>query len=92
MAYTADAQIFRAQVDRAIQRVGGRAAVWAGIGAYRLTVAGTVERIRWARDAGASGIVVFSHESFVTGDLDRLREGAFAPPASSPARPRAGSR
>jgi uncharacterized lipoprotein YddW (UPF0748 family) len=78
MAYSPDMRIFRAQIERAVLRARDRAAVWAGIGAYRLTVEGTVERIQWAREAGAAGVVVFSHESLLPRDLDRLREGAFA--------------
>jgi predicted NUDIX family NTP pyrophosphohydrolase len=69
-------------------RTAPKAAVWAGIGAYRLTVDGTVEKIRLARQAGAAGILVFSHESLARGDMDRLRQQAFArarpPRAGSP--------
>jgi len=84
MAYTADSRIFRLQIENAVARTPPKAAVWAGIGAYRLTVDGTVEKIRLARQAGASGVVVFSHESFRPGDMERLREVLRAPSASSP--------
>ena len=63
MAYTPDAGIFRAQVEQARARVGPGGAGLGGIGAYRLALAGVVEKIRAAREAGASGVVLFSHES-----------------------------
>jgi hypothetical protein len=37
--------------------------VWAGIGAYRLTPAQTVENIQAARRLGAAGFVLFSYDS-----------------------------
>jgi uncharacterized lipoprotein YddW (UPF0748 family) len=77
MAYTPDSRLFRAQIERAVARTAPKAAVWAGIGAYRLTVDGTVEKIRLARQAGAAGILVFSHESLARGDMDRLRQLVF---------------
>jgi uncharacterized lipoprotein YddW (UPF0748 family) len=81
MAYTPDSRIFRAQIERAVAITQPKFAVWAGIGAYRLTLDGTVEKIRLARQAGAAGIVVFSHESLARGDMDRLREQAFPRPS-----------
>ena len=39
--------------------------MWAGIGAYRLSPAQTVENIETARRLGASGIVLFSYDSLV---------------------------
>jgi uncharacterized lipoprotein YddW (UPF0748 family) len=78
MAYTPDSALFVEQVRqaRALAEPSGRP-VWAGIGAYRLTVEGTIEKIGLARSAGASGVVLFSHESFRPADLQRLRESAF---------------
>jgi uncharacterized lipoprotein YddW (UPF0748 family) len=90
MAYTPDSRLFRAQIESAVARTPPRLLVWAGIGAYRLNLEGTVEKIRLAREAGAAGVVVFSHESLGREDLDRLREQAFARSAS--AAPRAGER
>lgn len=77
MAYTPDSRVFRAQIENAVSRTRPKSAVWAGIGAYRLTVDGTVEKIRLARQAGAAGIVVFSHESLGRGDMDQLRAQVF---------------
>jgi uncharacterized lipoprotein YddW (UPF0748 family) len=85
MAYTPDSRIFRSQIENAVALAGPRAAVWAGIGAYRLTVGGTAEKIRLARQTGAAGVVVFSHESFRPGDLQRLRDEVFAKAAGGPA-------
>jgi uncharacterized lipoprotein YddW (UPF0748 family) len=76
MVYTADSRIFRQQVERA-RAAAGQVPVWAGVGAYRLPLAGVVEKIRLAREAGASGVVVFSHESLQPADWRRLREAAF---------------
>jgi uncharacterized lipoprotein YddW (UPF0748 family) len=81
MTYTPDSRIFRAQVEQARTRMRPGQGLWAGIGAYRLSVEGTIERIRAARESGASGVVVFSHESFATADLPRLRLEAFPGPA-----------
>jgi uncharacterized lipoprotein YddW (UPF0748 family) len=81
MTYTPDSRIFKVQVEQARSRMRPGQALWAGIGAYRLSVEGTIERIRAARESGASGVVVFSHESFATADLPRLRQEAFPGPA-----------
>jgi uncharacterized lipoprotein YddW (UPF0748 family) len=87
MAYTVDSRIFRQQVEQARARVGPGQAVWAGVGAYRLGVEGILEKIAVAREAGATGVVLFSHESLQLGELDRLRAAAFPRPshATSPA-------
>jgi hypothetical protein len=61
--------------------------LWPGIGAYRLTVEGTIEKIRTARSSGASGVLVFSHESLAETDLRRLRQEVFGEPAQASARP-----
>ena len=64
MAYTQDASVFDAQIASARQVAGARP-VWAGIGAYRLTAARTVENIETARRLGASGVILFSYDSLV---------------------------
>jgi uncharacterized lipoprotein YddW (UPF0748 family) len=88
MTYTPDNEIFRQQLEWARERAGVGRPVWAGIGAYRLDVAGIVEKVTLARQAGARGVVLFSHESLVPGELRRLREEAFpAPRAASGAAP-----
>jgi uncharacterized lipoprotein YddW (UPF0748 family) len=76
MAYTADSRIFQGQIRDARERVGSRS-LWAGVGAYRLDVEGVIEKVRLARAAGAAGVLIFSHESLRSADLDRLRQGAF---------------
>jgi uncharacterized lipoprotein YddW (UPF0748 family) len=81
MTYTPESRIFRAQVEQARTRVRTGQGLWAGIGAYRLSVDGTIEKIRMARESGASGVLVFSHESLATVDLRRLKQEAFAGPA-----------
>jgi uncharacterized lipoprotein YddW (UPF0748 family) len=82
MAYTPDTVQFRAQMTTLRERLGPTATLWAGIGAYRLPQASVVDKVRAARDAGASGIVLFSSDMLVSADLDRLREDAFGPVAA----------
>jgi uncharacterized lipoprotein YddW (UPF0748 family) len=64
MAYTQDAALFAAQISAA-QAAAGTAAVWAGIGSYRLTPAQTLEHIGAARRAGAAGVALFSYDSLI---------------------------
>jgi uncharacterized lipoprotein YddW (UPF0748 family) len=81
MAYTPDARLFRQQVEQARARAG-RVKVWAGVGAYRLTPSAVVDRVRAAREAGAEGVVLFSHESLDASGWARLRAEAFVPAAA----------
>lgn len=81
MAYTLDPAAFTSQIEAARQVAGFRP-VWAGIGAYRLDAAQTIENIRRARRAGASGVVLFSYDSLVTpaagaGYLSQVARAAF---------------
>ena len=62
MAYTPEADRFVEQIAAARQAAGARA-VWAGIGAYRLSPAETIDNIHAARRLGAAGIVLFSYDS-----------------------------
>lgn len=64
MVYTPDAQTFATQVA-SVRQVAGTRPVWAGIGAYRLSAAQTVDNILTARKLGANGIVLFSYDSLV---------------------------
>ena len=80
MAYTSDNRIFVSQVEQALAHAGSKQPVWAGIGAYRLDLAGIVEKVRLARRAGAEGVVLFSHESLDSAGWRRLRDAAFATP------------
>jgi uncharacterized lipoprotein YddW (UPF0748 family) len=77
MTSTPDNRLFQQQVESASERAGLAQPVWAGIGAYRLDVAGIVEKIALARQSGARGVVLFSHESLAPADLRRLRDEAF---------------
>jgi uncharacterized lipoprotein YddW (UPF0748 family) len=87
MVYTPDGRIFRSQVEQARTRVPAGQALWAGIGAYRLTLAAIVDRIQVARASGATGVVLFSNESLAAPDWKRLRTEAF-PLAVATAAPR----
>ena len=61
MAYTDSTELFRERIRTAVETAGG-ARVWAGIGAYKNTVEGTVEQIGVARGLGAAGVVLFSYD------------------------------
>jgi uncharacterized lipoprotein YddW (UPF0748 family) len=83
MAYTQDGSRFADQIAAAHQLAGVHA-VWAGIGAYRLAPAQTIENIQAARRLGAAGFVLFSYDS-LTGPkppapdyLGTVSRGAFA--------------
>jgi uncharacterized lipoprotein YddW (UPF0748 family) len=81
MAYTASLPVFNRQVAAA-RRAAAPRAVWAGIGAYRLTPAQTLDHIAAARRHGAAGVVLFSYDSLVEPGGDRLGDigrAAFAP-------------
>jgi uncharacterized lipoprotein YddW (UPF0748 family) len=75
MAYTPDTELFREQIAGLRARLGPRARLWAGIGAWRLDTDGVVDKVRAAREAGASGVVLFSSDMLLSADLDRLRAG-----------------
>jgi len=83
MTYTTDSRIYREQVAQARALVPGKA-LWAGVGSYRLPLDGTLEKIALARQAGANGVVLFSHESLQSpekaSDRRRLHDEAFASP------------
>ncbi len=63
MAYSTDTAVFQKQVEIATSSAhsAGRK-VWAGIGAYRIPVESTVEKINVARQLGADGIILFSYD------------------------------
>ena len=67
MIYTADATEFAATVAR-VKADAGTAAVWAGIGAYKLTPARTIENLRTVRRAGVAGVLLYSYDSLTSGD------------------------
>ena len=83
MAYTSDIGAFASQIALARQ-VAGPKGVWAGIGAYRLTTARTIENIEAARRLGAHGVILFSYDSLVQAPRGRdalasIGRAAFAP-------------
>ena len=90
MAYTQEAARFADQVAAARAAAGPRA-VWAGIGAWRLTPAQTIENIQAARRLGAAGFVLFSYDS-LSGEktpdyLATVRRGAFVVNSTTPQSP-----
>ena len=86
MAYSPDTATFQKQIEVAAgtAHAAGRR-VWAGIGAYRIPVESTVEKINVARSLKADGVILFSYDFAVrqselnpAGDyLQRVRQGAF---------------
>jgi uncharacterized lipoprotein YddW (UPF0748 family) len=78
MAYTTNPALFRTQIADVKQRAGRRP-VWAGIGAYQLSPAATVENIRAARQLGAEGIVLFSYDNLDARYVETVANQAFAP-------------
>jgi len=83
MAYTAEPGRF-AELIASARSVAGPRAVWAGIGAYRLSPAQTIDNIQTARRLGATGIILFSYDSLIDAQqtsrdyLSVVGRGAFA--------------
>jgi uncharacterized lipoprotein YddW (UPF0748 family) len=88
MAYTTDAAMFAQQIAGA-RAIAGEHGVWAGIGAWRLTPAQTIQHVGLARKAGAAGFVLFSYDSMTgpsqpRGDyLDEVSRAVFATATSA---------
>lgn len=81
MAYTTDLQVFQQQVTAA-RDYAGEVPVWAGIGAYHLSQAQTLQHIAAARRLGAGGIVLFSYDALTAppnsaSSLSELGRAAF---------------
>jgi uncharacterized lipoprotein YddW (UPF0748 family) len=64
MAYTPESARFAEQIAAA-RVAAGTHRLWAGIGAYRLPAAQTIENIETARRLGADGIILFSYDSLI---------------------------
>jgi uncharacterized lipoprotein YddW (UPF0748 family) len=88
VAYTQESARFAEQIAAASSIAGGRA-IWAGIGAYRLSPAQTIENIQTARRLGAAGVILFSYDSMTSSRqmpadyLSVVSRGAFEVPRSS---------
>jgi uncharacterized lipoprotein YddW (UPF0748 family) len=65
MAYTQDLDLFSEQISLARDFAGDRP-IWAGVGAYRMSAAATVQHIEAARRARAAGVVLFSYDALVS--------------------------
>lgn len=86
MAYSTDTAVFQKQIEVASTSAhGAKRQVWAGIGAYRIPVESTVEKIGVARALGADGIILFSYDFTARPSdlnpggayLERIRRTAF---------------
>ena len=63
MAYTTDTNIFKTQIAIATTTAHtNNKKVWSGIGAYRMPVESTLEKINAARTLNADGIILFSYD------------------------------
>jgi uncharacterized lipoprotein YddW (UPF0748 family) len=78
MAYTTNAATFRTQIA-AVEHFAGARPVWAGIGAYQLSAAATIDNIRSARQLGAEGVILFSYDNLDSAYVTAVSQGAFAP-------------
>ena len=61
MIYTTDAAAFDASVVELAAALG-ETPLWAGIGAWRLPIARTIDHVRIARRRGADGVLLFSYD------------------------------
>ena len=92
MAYTEDPDQFRDWIARARAAAGSGARLWAGIGAYKNPVAGTLLQVDHARREGAGGVVVFAYaaasstapEPGAAPLLEQIGQAAFAAPQAAP--------
>ena len=91
MAYTPQPDRFAEQIAGARSAAGDRP-VWAGIGAYRLSPAQTIENIQTARRLGAAGVILFSYDSLIDPEqsapdyLSTVGRAVFSGPAESGSR------
>jgi uncharacterized lipoprotein YddW (UPF0748 family) len=84
MAYTTDADTFQRQIAAARAYAGSRP-VWAGIGAYQLSPAQTVQHVAAANKLGVAGVILFSYESLAAppnsaGSVSQIGRAAFGAP------------
>ena len=85
MAYTGDDDLFQGWIGEARATAGAPGRVWAGVGAYRNPVEGTVRQIDLARAIGVGGIAVFAYHlasatpppAGTTPSLERIGNAAF---------------
>lgn len=61
MAYTPDNQAFESQI-RTAREAAGPDRVWAGVGVYRNSYQGTLDKMGIARELGVKGTVLFSYD------------------------------
>jgi uncharacterized lipoprotein YddW (UPF0748 family) len=76
MAYSTDTAVFQKQIESATKaaHTAGKQ-IWAGIGAYRIPVESTVEKITVARSLGANGVILFSYDFTVrTSELNPTKD------------------
>ena len=68
MLYTTDAATFATSLARA-RDAAAPAPIWTGIGAWRLPLDATLDRMRLARRSGSAGVLLFRYDALTaTGD------------------------
>jgi len=92
MAYSTDTAVFQKQIEIASASAhAAKRKVWAGIGAYRIPVESTVEKIKMARSLTADGIILFSYDFTLRvgelnpdgGYLQKVKQAAFDVPRAN---------
>ena len=94
MAYTTDGESFETWIEEALTAAGTRQRVWAGVGAYKNPVDGTLRQIQRARRVGTGGVVVFAYgaaastpaEPGAPTPLEQIGRAAFGAAAPGPRR------
>jgi uncharacterized lipoprotein YddW (UPF0748 family) len=76
MAYTPDTETFRKQVLNAMNNAAGKK-VWGGIGAFKQTAEGSIEKIQVGRELGAHGFILFSYDSSIKVSADLNPNGDY---------------
>ena len=66
-----------ARRSSSVEQLAGRHPVWAGIGAYQLSPAATIDNIRTARKLGAEGIILFSYDNLNSNYVETVANAAF---------------
>jgi uncharacterized lipoprotein YddW (UPF0748 family) len=91
MIYTTESDAFATAVAEITGSLG-ETPVWAGIGAYRLPLAGTIDHVRLARRRGADGVLLFSYDKLSDAGTHPASFTALRPVLLAPATGSGGAR
>ena len=90
MIYTTDAAAFEASVTELAAALG-ETPLWAGIGAWRLPIARTIDRVRVARRRGVDGVLLFSYDQLSAAGTEAAGFAALRPVLLEPPSGRGGT-